>query len=830
MFNIREIKDIFDNQLHIAVMVYQDKIIYANKKFQQLLGYTEEEILNLDPKELFSDNLKIKEKIKENIKKRLNGINFSYEYEPIEIKNKYHKRIIVKFLTQTIQLNDGSYAGLVFGIDLTNEYKKTLLINIFKNLNKIMLTANNEDEIFQKIVNTLYEKGKYAFVCVPFKDKSNTMIPKYYKGSYDENFLNYLKSIFKISPDYLDKCMATKAVIENKIIAYNDFSKVNFPNKELINNMLKYNFRSALFIPIYKNGEPYSFIGICSQFAEDFDKTTISFFEELKNTIEFSIKKTELNTFLHLLKEAVDKTFSWVLITDEKAKILYANKSVEKISGYKLNEILGKTPKLFKSTYHPKKFYKNIWEKIKNNKIFEGIIINKNKNDEIFFLKDKIIPVKAPNGKKYFISLGEDITTEQLLQSQLKKDLITNLPNRNEFLSIISNQLTNDYYAFIILDIRDFKIFNQTHGHEAGNKILQKISHILKSIFRKEDVIARIGPDEFGIWVKYHSIKDLYTIINKLINKIIYNKKLQNLSINLGIALYPQDSTNPLELIEKANVALEEAKNKGYNTYEFFSHEIDEKISEYSLAKNIITDALKNKNFVYYFQPYVDAKTFNVVGAETLLRIKTNDKLIYPNMFIDFAEKSGYIKDIEKLMFPKYLQYLKEVNIPLSFNISGKSLTDEEHIKSLFQNIEELPIVIELTEREIAENIEYTKKIFNFFKKKSFQISIDDFGTGYSSLTYLKDLPADYLKIDMSFIRNIENSPKDLAIVQTIIDFAHNFNLKTIAEGVENENQIKILQRLNCDYFQGFYFAKPMPFEEFKNFLSEAKTTISNSK
>ncbi|WP_024789590.1 EAL domain-containing protein [Lebetimonas sp. JH292] len=260
-------------------------------------------------------------------------------------------------------------------------------------------------------------------------------------------------------------------------------------------------------------------------------------------------------------------------------------------------------------------------------------------------------------------------------------------------------------------------------------------------------------------------------------------------------------------------------KEKGEFTYEFFSSQINEQILKYTQTKNLLKTALKNKEFIYHFQPYVDSKSLKIAGAETFLRIKHNNKIIYPNNFIDNAENSGFIKTIEKQMFPKFLEYLQQINIPLSFNISGKSLTDEEHIKNLFKKIRNLPINIELTEREIAGDIEYTKKIFNYFKNKKFKLSIDDFGTGYSSFSYLKDLPADYLKIDISFVRNIENSKKDYAIVETIIDFAHKFDLKTIAEGVENINQLKLLQNAECDYIQGFYFYKPMPFNEFKSLL-----------
>ncbi|QCI29117.1 EAL domain-containing protein [Caminibacter pacificus] len=251
-------------------------------------------------------------------------------------------------------------------------------------------------------------------------------------------------------------------------------------------------------------------------------------------------------------------------------------------------------------------------------------------------------------------------------------------------------------------------------------------------------------------------------------------------------------------------------------------------MEEYSDVKELIIKAIKKNAFVYHFQPYVDAKSFEIVGAEILLRIDLNGKLIYPDVFIDFAENSGYIKEIEKIMFPKYIEYLKKLDISLSFNISGKSLSDEKHIKTLFREYENLPVIIELTEREIAGNIEYTKEIFSFFKQKGFKLSIDDFGTGYSSLTYLKDLPADFIKIDMSFIKNIENSTKDLAIVETIINFAHKFGLKTVVEGVETKTQVEILQKLNADCLQGYYFAKPMPFEELKDFLNKWRQRDSN--
>jgi diguanylate cyclase (GGDEF)-like protein/PAS domain S-box-containing protein len=819
--SLEQILEIFNKQPCIAVLLYKKRIIYANKKLQELLGYTQKEILKLSPEEIFPPG-ETREKIKEIIIRRLKGENFPATYKPLEILNKNNRRLMMKFFTQTVKLDDGDYAGLVFGIDVTDEYKKEFLIDILKEINQTIITKEKESEIYTKIVEAVYKKGNYEFVCASTKaEGSPDLIPEFCIGNYDDDFLNFLTTVFKADYKYADKCMATKYMLENKFMIINDLTKINFPNKKLLETLLNRNFKSILFFPIFKNGSLYSAIGICSRYVDDFDDTSLSIFQEAKQDIEFALKKMENISYLNLLQEALDKTYSWVVITDENANILYANKSVEEITGYRLTELLGQNPRVFKSGFHSNEFYKKLWEKLLNNEVVETILINKDKNNRLFYLKDKIVPVTTSDGKKYYISLAIDITHEKTLQNKLKKDILTDLPNRNEFINSISKTMSeNKTYACIIIDLKDFKIFNQLNGNNAGDYLLRKFANFLKTVFYKNDIISRIGGDEFAVFIQYNSINDLYAVINKIIYKIKNLEEFHNkISINIGISLYPKDADNITELIEKAFLALEIAKEKGDFTYEFFNPDINQKIIEYSDIKKLLVTAIKNNEFIYHFQPYVNAKTFEVVGAETLLRIKRENQIIYPNVFIDFAENSGYIKEIEKIMFPEYIKYLKKLSIPLSFNISGKSLTDETHIQNLFKNIENSSIIIELTEREIAGNIEYTKEIFEFFKSKHFKLSIDDFGTGYSSLTYLKDLPTDYLKIDMSFIKNIENSDKDIAIVETIINFAHRFNLQTIAEGVETQNQVKILQKLNCDYLQGYYFAKPMPFEDLKIFL-----------
>jgi len=822
---LEQLLTFFDKQPYVGILVYTDKIIYVNKTIQEILGFSKKEILNMAPYEIFPQE-EIRNKIKQILQKRLKGEEFPATYETLEVVSKNKKRLLVKLFTQTIQI-DNQYGGLAFGIEITDEIKKEFLIEILKEINRTVINKEKEEEIFESIIKAIYKKGNYEFVCASIKENnSDKIIPKYCIGKYNKELLNSFSEIFNKN-NSSDKCLIMQNTLNNKLTVFNDLNKSSLLNNKLLTSLLNNSFKSALFFPIYKNNKIYAIIGICSKYVEDFDKISVSIFEEAKHDIEFALKKSENITYLKLLQEALDKAYSWVVITDENAQILYANKSVEEITGYKLTELLSKNPKVFKSGYHSDEFYKKFWEKLLNNEIVETIIVNKDKKGELFYLKDKIVPIKAPNGKKYYISLAVDITHEKTLQNKLKKDILTNLPNRNEFINLILKKASPDEsFACIIIDIKDFKIFNQLNGNNAGDYILRKFAEFLKTIFYEEDLIARIGGDEFAVFIKYDSINDLHSIINKIIYKAKNYEEFHNkLSINIGISLYPKDSENITELIEKSYLALEIAKQKGDFSYEFFNQKINQKIIEYTDIKNLLLHSIKHNEFIYHFQPYVNSNTFEIEGAETLLRIKQKNKIIYPNSFIDFAENTGYIKEIEKIMFPKFIKFLLEINIPLSFNISGKSLIDEEHIKNLFHNIEDLPMIIELTEREIAGNIEYTKEIFNFFKSKNFKLSIDDFGTGYSSLTYLKDLPSDFLKIDITFIKNIEKSDKDLAIVETIINFAHRFGLTTIAEGVENKNQVKILQSLNCDYLQGYYFYKPMPFEKLKNLINSNKSS-----
>jgi diguanylate cyclase (GGDEF)-like protein len=371
----------------------------------------------------------------------------------------------------------------------------------------------------------------------------------------------------------------------------------------------------------------------------------------------------------------------------------------------------------------------------------------------------------------------------------------------------------------LLIDIKDFKIINKLKGSKFGDYILQTVARILKERF-EDYTIARIGNDEFAIFLPFNSENEVIAIAQQIIENIKTLKfKDVSISANIGISYYDQHASTPKKLIESASAALHMAK-KTENSIEIYDLSLYQNFSKYLKTKNVIENSLKNNNFEFFFQPYFSYHEKKFVGAEALLRIKGNTE-IKTEEFIKYAEKSRIIKQIELQSFKDLAQIIKKIKFPISFNISPVSLSDEEHMKKImeiFKGIEKF-VTVEITERLLLKD---SLDVFRKLKEKGFKIAIDDFGSGYASFKYLKNLLADILKIDKEFVENIANSTNDRKIVEIIIDFANKFEMNLIAEGVENKDQENILSKLGCNLFQGYYYSKPLPLQDFEKLLKNS--------
>ena len=755
---LAQIYNTLQNSPHIGVLIYRDKFLYLNDTTCKILEADKNTCYNLTPHEIIPD--KYKKELFEIINERLSG-KFFFHFLEAETPSLKGSRRHLNFLSQTIIYNR-EYAGFLLIIDKTKEVKHQLLLTLISDINKVIMNSKDELSLLKNCTKTI--KNSKLFI---------------------------------------------KAVL-------------NFNNKPV---KAPKNAKSQISLPIFFEEKHIADIVIFSQYKDDFDEYTTNILNEIKSNIEESIKNITKTNILNILKEAVEKSYQWVVITNKDGEILYANDVVSKLSGYDKDELIGENPRIFQSGLHNNQFYENLWNTILEGKTFESEIVNKNKFGKHFYLKTKIIPVKV-NKNYFFVALGMDITKQKELESTItdlkKQDPLTQLYNRDAFLDKCK-ELINDFpdqkFAMLLIDIKDFKIINKLKGSKFGDYILQTVARILKERF-EDYTIARIGNDEFAIFLPFNSENEVIAIAQQIIENIKTLKfKDVSISANIGISYYDQHASTPKKLIESASAALHMAK-KTENSIEIYDLSLYQNFSKYLKTKNVIENSLKNNNFEFFFQPYFSYHEKKFVGAEALLRIKGNTE-IKTEEFIKYAEKSRIIKQIELQSFKDLAQIIKKIKFPISFNISPVSLSDEEHMKKImeiFKGIEKF-VTVEITERLLLKD---SLDVFRKLKEKGFKIAIDDFGSGYASFKYLKNLLADILKIDKEFVENIANSTNDRKIVEIIIDFANKFEMNLIAEGVENKDQENILSKLGCNLFQGYYYSKPLPLQDFEKLLKNS--------
>ncbi len=824
------------------------KPVYVNKTACEIFGYSKEELISKDLQDIVTpSSFKKKEEVIKNLKEK-----GSYVFESETVK-KDGTIFPAEVHSQVIEIDNKKYIVSILR-DIT-EKNKTIkriqnLSKLYKTLgeiNQILIHSKSEEEVFNNICRVVVKHCGFKFAWIGLVDEQNQIVkPASYFGDYED----YVKSIeISLKPESeTSKGPTGQAVLQNKVIINHD-TRTNPAMKPWRKKQLEMGFLSSVAIPFEKDGKVYGVLNLYSDEAGFFDKDFINLFKEIKSDISFILKKLENEKWKNILDTAINEGVDWVLITDAEGKILYANKAVEEISLYKKEEIIGKKVNIFESGYQSKALFNKVWRYIQAGETFEGIFINRKKNGELFYLNSAIIPVFM-NGKLVnIVETGKDITQEKFLEDELKKisfyDVLTQLPNRNLFVEEVSNYLERAKHekhnaAVMIIDLNKFSYINNTYGYNVGDKYLVNFAKKLKKIFRKGDIIARIGNDEFGILLedladKKHVLLVLEKIQEELSKPITINGNNFIVSYNIGIAIFPDDGEEAETLLKQADIALSSAKREGENEYKFYENVMNQKASEFLILKKHMVEALENENFIIYYQPYFDTKTKELRGFEALLRWKLGSELIPPSKFIPILEETGLIRDVEKWIVKEVCSQLnewKEKNyklVPISINISPVSFKKENILENLTKIVEEhkidpFLITFEITENSFIDNFESAVKTLKKIKELGFKISIDDFGTGYSSLSYLRNIPADILKIDISFIRDIVDDQYDLAVVETIINLSKNLDMKTIAEGVETKEQLFLLQEINCDMVQGYLLSKPLPPEEIEKFLIDTLT------
>ncbi|MCW8355818.1 EAL domain-containing protein [Marinomonas pontica] len=423
------------------------------------------------------------------------------------------------------------------------------------------------------------------------------------------------------------------------------------------------------------------------------------------------------------------------------------------------------------------------------------------------------------------------------LEELAYKDPLTKLPNRR-FLQdnlpkiLSSNVKYRRISAFIYFDLDNFKRINDTIGHDVGDQVLMIVGERLNTLKNKSDFVARLGGDEFGIFLgNIHNEQEAEDYANRILQGIRAPAKLDNreyvLSTSLGIAMIPEHGQDLVTIMQNADMALYQAKLQGKNQFAFYTETM--KISTHNLikAEDDLTLALLRNEFEMYYQPQFDLRTNHVFGAEALIRWNHPEKgLIFPDSFIPLAESTGKIIELGYWIVESSIAYLAKrkqegrVDLLLHINLASRQLSDPHFVEVVQRLLKEYDVPahligFEITETSILEDIHLARGLLQTFKDMGICIAIDDFGTGYSSLSQLKNLPVNLLKIDRSFIMDLENDADDRKIVEAIIAMAHKLNIKVLAEGIETREQWKMLVSFQCDFGQGYYVSKAITVDEF---------------
>jgi diguanylate cyclase (GGDEF)-like protein/PAS domain S-box-containing protein len=558
-----------------------------------------------------------------------------------------------------------------------------------------------------------------------------------------------------------------------------------------------------------------------------------------------------------LALKLVENSIEGIVITDETGVIQFVNEAFAQISGYSAEEAIGQTPRILKSGKHDQDFYEKMWASLVQNGAWKGEIWNKRKNGDIYPQRLSIISIENPSvqGKKFFASVISDLTQikhdEEELRHRADHDVLTNLPNRYLFHDRMTQAVnrarrSHAKFAVLFIDIDDFKKINDRLGHDAGDMILREVTMRLVQCGRDVDTVSRVGGDEFTFILEGVSEDDVGIIAARITERMrpsfsFYGKDI-NITVSVGIAMYPQNGKSVAEIMKNADMAMYHAKGAGKNRYFFFTHELNEKaIKSLELEINL-REAIKNRDMIAYYQPKIDMASGEIVGMEALARWpRFNERPICPDEFIPVAEHTGMIGDLDMIIFERACGFTRQIKTILngdmnsfrvSVNLSAKNIESKGFLGKLISVVEKLgldpkDVEFEVTESVIVGNIASAKAILNSLSDDGFSISIDDFGTGYSSLAYLMQFPISTLKIDKSFIRNLSVEPKALSIATAIVGMAHSIGIKTVAEGVESVEQLDFLRNMGCDQIQGYIFSRPLPEDEMADLITSGKTFAS---
>ena len=554
---------------------------------------------------------------------------------------------------------------------------------------------------------------------------------------------------------------------------------------------------------------------------------------------------TDLSSRLgRLLDQSANEIY---VFEDESLRFTHVNQGGRDNLGYSLKELQQMTALDLKPEITEQEFIALI-EPLRNGEVdqvnFETIHLRKDGSGYPVEVRLQYSPGEDP---PVFVAMILDITekkkTDDTLNYLAYYDNLTGLPNRSLFVDRLEQAMkVADRYeqlvAVLFIDLDQFKNINDSLGHDAGDSLLKEAAERLSNCMRSSDTVARWGGDEFCLLLQnIYSVDNVNIVAEKIIARfsepfVIKDKKMF-VTASIGINLYPLDDNNVKSLLKNADTAMYHAKEKGRNNYQFYNHEMSARLEQRLELEHELRHALERNEFMLLYQPQVDVRQNRIVGIEALIRWQHPQRgMVPPDQFIGLAEETGLIVPIGEWVLQRACTQAQELQqqglapISVSVNLSVRQLREATLIERVSQalrqsGLEAAKLDLEITESMLMSDMESVNQTLRDLSDLGVNISVDDFGTGHSSLAYLKQFPISTLKIDRSFIRDIPDDKDDVSITIAIINMASGLGIDTVAEGVEASEQLEFLKAQNCSLMQGYYFSKPVSYDEIVELLQQ---------
>lgn len=562
---------------------------------------------------------------------------------------------------------------------------------------------------------------------------------------------------------------------------------------------------------------------------------------------------------LHLAAAAFESQEAMV-ITDAQGVILRANRAFSEVTGYSGEELVGKNPRLLKSDRHDADFFCQMWDTILRTGIWQGEIWDRRKNGEIYPKWLTIAAVKNAQGVvTHYIGTHSDLTERKKAEQKIEElaffDQLTGLPNRLLLLDRLKQALANsartgEYGALLFIDLDHFKTFNDSQGHMKGDQLLRMVAQRLTSCLREGDTPARIGGDEFVVVLgglkplEREAASAAEIVVEKILSVLQEEYVLGDVNYqgtaSIGVTLFKGEQTMAVdEIMKQADLAMYKAKATGRNAARFFDPTLESSLKERLALERDLRQAVDQQQFLLHYQPQV-CDDGSLTGAEALVRWRHPERgMVSPADFIPLAEETGLILPLGNWVLETACRQLAQwkerpemAHLTIAVNVSASQLHQPDFVEQVLAVVDATGanpacLKLELTESQLVNNVQEIIAKMMRLKDRGIRFSLDDFGTGYSSLSYLKRLPLDQLKIDQSFVRDVLTDPNDAAIARTIVALANSLTLNVIAEGVETREQRDFLAHSGCFAYQGYYFGRPLPGEEFERLARDFLSGVS---